>query len=99
MANRYEYVQRTIQRRRDWVNEQKQGPCAHCGVCYPSYVMDFHHRDPEDKLFSIAWGVSRVSRARLAAEIDKCDLLCANCHRIEEYSTNSDVQTGIAAAS
>lgn len=31
----------------------KNRPCGDCGVQYPSYVMDFHHRDPAEKLFAL----------------------------------------------
>lgn len=68
-----------------WVNEQKNKPCADCGGTFPACVMDFHHRDPKTKIASIAKAVSCMSRAALIEEIAKCDLICANCHRIREY--------------
>ena len=51
--------------------------CA-CGEHDPD-VLQFHHRDPSLKKFNVAQpGTS--SEARLLAEIEKCDVLCANCH-------------------
>jgi predicted HNH restriction endonuclease len=66
------------------VRQAKDKPCADCGVKYPTYVMDFHHRDPATKEFVIALSASR-SREDVIAEIDKCDVLCANCHRIRHH--------------
>jgi hypothetical protein len=46
-------------------------------------VMDFDHREGEEKCFnlSIAAGQTRLSWAKMLAEIAKCDVVCANCHR------------------
>jgi len=76
--------QRSRKRIKDWLNEQKSKPCNRCGQNYPPVVMDFHHRDPQTKLFEVAAAISRYSRQRMIDEIAKCDLLCANCHRLEE---------------
>ena len=45
--------------------------------------MDWHHRDKTTKLFGIRMQLTRSKKA-LLAEIAKCDLVCANCHRIIE---------------
>ena len=75
--------QRQRQARRDYIQAAKDGPCMDCGVEYPHYVMDFHHRDPDTKSFSVASMVGRGSASidLIQEEIDKCDLICANCHR------------------
>lgn len=61
--------------------EYKGGKCIKCGYSknYPS-VYDFHHRNPEEKEFRISDGNTR-SLEQLKKEVDKCDLVCANCHR------------------
>lgn len=59
----------------------KNRPCADCGGTFPIICMDFDHRDPSAKLFTIAQGLMR-SHASLVAEIAKCDVVCSNCHRI-----------------
>lgn len=43
------------------------------------YLLDFHHIDPNDKLFQIAQGSSK-GWEKVQKEIDKCILLCKNCH-------------------
>jgi hypothetical protein len=58
----------------------KDKPCADCGVHYPYYVMDFDHREGEDKLANVT-RLRYMSEDTLRAEIAKCDVVCANCHR------------------
>lgn len=79
--------QRDYRRReRDWVNEQKNKPCDNCNILWPPFVMDFDHRPGEIKLFAISQSHRKVKdRAKVQAEIDKCDLLCSNCHRIRHF--------------
>lgn len=82
---------RTLHRRnelRTWVYTVKRDSdgCVRCGETNPA-CLDFHHRDPEQKLHSIAKMVTNgYSRENIRAEIEKCDLLCANCHRLEHHS-------------
>jgi hypothetical protein len=61
----------------------KNRPCADCGTSYPYYVMEFDHRPGEEKLGNVADVHSGpfVSMEVLLAEIAKCDVVCANCHR------------------
>ena len=71
---------------KNWVNSYKEThPCA-CGE-YEVCCLDFHHRNPEEKVIEVAnavrWG---WSVHRIAEEIAKCDLLCANCHRKLHHS-------------
>lgn len=54
-------------------------PCVGCGERDP-IVLDFDHREQSEKLFQIADGM-RYAPAKIMAEIAKCDVLCANCHR------------------
>lgn len=64
------------------------GCCAHCKGTFPSAVYDFHHVNPSEKegvLSKILW----YSWTKIQIELDKCILLCANCHRIE-HTKNKD---------
>jgi predicted HNH restriction endonuclease len=61
------------------------GSCQLCGFT-PQDIsdtasMDFHHRDPALKLFTMTTNHSTKAWTIVKAEMDKCDLLCANCHR------------------
>lgn len=56
-------------------------PCIDCGEADP-VVLEFDHRDRADKKFNIGDAVHRgYSLCKVRAEIDKCDVRCANCHR------------------
>lgn len=67
------------QRRRVIMDALKSGPCTDCGVSYPPYVMHFDHRDPSTKLFNVG-KMGGHPMATVLAEVEKCDLVCANCH-------------------
>lgn len=71
---------------REWLQERKSVPCADCGIMYPYFVMDFDHRDPSQKLFNIGSKVSSMSFEQVRVEVEKCDVVCSNCHRIRTHS-------------
>ena len=71
---------------REEVNEIKSQPCMDCGVSYPPYVMDFDHRAGVDKEGLVSRLVGQGSRNRVYKEIEKCDVVCSNCHRIRTYN-------------
>lgn len=69
-----------IERNREYIRRHKElHPCS-CGegrtIC-----LDFHHKDPSDKLFGIN-SAGHIGLERLKAEIEKCIVICANCHRV-----------------
>ena len=71
---------------KEYIFKVKDAPCMDCGIKYPPYVMDFDHREPEQKEFNISYAVRLKSPLRkIQEEIDKCDLVCANCHRIRTW--------------
>jgi hypothetical protein len=65
---------------RAFIAEAKNKPCADCKERYPPWVMDFDHRAGAEKEFNLS-GSDWRSRKKIAAEIAKCDVVCANCHR------------------
>ena len=67
--------------RRDFINTCKSNPCTDCKISYPPCVMDFDHRDPSIKKFNIGASLRKPITV-LTEEIEKCDLVCANCHRL-----------------
>ena len=71
--------------RREMIHAIKSKPCDMCGGTFPPYCMDFHHRDPATKKFGIGQHASVIGLQKLLDEIEKCDILCANCHRIAEH--------------
>ena len=63
------------------------GACMRCRRTLEDFghpaAFDFHHRDWRTKVFNVAGNYKR-SWPVLRAELDKCDLLCACCHRVTE---------------
>ncbi len=63
----------------------KGGQCTDCGLKYNgknACVFHMHHRDPGSKDFAIGNQVVNKAWSRIVEELDKCDLLCANCHEM-----------------
>ena len=60
--------------------EYKGGKCEICGYSRNDNAFDFHHVNPEEKDYIIS-GRYNNSFEALKKEVDKCMLLCANCHR------------------
>jgi hypothetical protein len=72
---------------RRWLREYKTSlVCTDCGETHPA-ALDFHHTDASEKELSIgevtAYG---WSRRKVLAEIAKCEVLCANCHRKRHWT-------------
>lgn len=63
--------------------EYKGGKCEHCGYSKCSKALEFHHKDPTQKDFGIAHKGETRAFAKIKLELDKCIMLCANCHREE----------------
>ncbi len=60
---------------------KKNGQCKYCGES-DSICLDFNHKNPKEKKFNISMAPNmRVTRKQLREEIEKCELVCANCHR------------------
>jgi len=69
------------------------GECAGCGtqewVC-----LDFHHLEPKEKSFSISVKISKaVTWEFIRPEVDKCVLLCRNCHAIYHWGSWTEIWT------
>jgi len=59
------------------------GKCKTCGYSKCLDALEFHHRNPKEKKFKLSSAMygEGFSQEEIVAEINKCDLLCANCHR------------------
>ena len=78
---------------RQWFEEYRRTlSCEACGV-HDHRVLEFHHRDPSAKEKAVTTMMYN-SRARIEAEIAKCDVLCANCHRILHYEERAKKRSG-----
>ena len=59
--------------------------CKTCGYKEHYAALTFDHRDPKDKLFSITQRLASISWEKIKAEVEKCDILCFNCHMIKTH--------------
>lgn len=66
------------------------GKCKQCGYDKCPAVLEFHHLQPEHKQMGVSNGHT-MSFDRLLIEAQKCQLLCANCHRETEFLKDSSV--------
>ncbi len=75
---------------RQWLSDYKQSQgCAQCGENHPG-CLDFHHTDPGAKEFNV-FRMPEISGKRIIeTEIQKCIVLCANCHRKLHWEERSE---------
>jgi hypothetical protein len=82
-GNREWYQRRNKTQRkalREYIDSLKRGPCLDCGQSFPPCVMDFDH--VRGKKRHNVGSMLLSSRRLIDDEVAKCDLVCANCHRI-----------------
>lgn len=75
--------QRLMAPLKEYVDLAKVGPCTDCGHTFPPVAMDFDHVRGEKK-YHISAMVNTLLRPldEIVAEIAKCELVCACCHRV-----------------
>ncbi len=77
-------IKRRYQLRYDLIHRLKSVPCTDCGNTFPVYCMEFDHTRGE-KVCNVPklW---HCSEAVFLAEVEKCDVVCSNCHRIRTHT-------------
>ena len=80
--------------------EYKGGKCEQCGYYRCLEALEFHHADPTKKDFNISSRGYTRSWKRVQEELDKCVMLCANCHRethtkLAALSGNTKMKSGL----
>lgn len=83
---------KAIKTRKKWMDPleefihyfKEHNPCVDCGNYFPHYVMEFDHvrgikNFPVSAMMALGWD-------RVIEEIEKCDLVCGNCHNIRTYT-------------
>lgn len=80
------YMRELYEQKQEFVSDLKaQIKCQKCGES-KSYMLDFHHLDPDAKENTIARMISNIYRTdKVLNEIKKCIVFCANCHREFHY--------------
>ena len=75
----------------DWHNKLKESkPCADCGQYFHHAAMGWDHLPGSDKHNDVS-NLRRISRRAVLAEIEKCELVCANCHAVRSYERRRGV--------
>lgn len=73
-------VRRWRQRTKQALVDYKGGSCVRCGYSRCLAALEFHHTDPNEKDFTISGSlVANIEKMKI--EVDKCILVCSNCHR------------------
>ena len=85
--------QRAEREKRQLLLDARAGGCVVCGEKDPS-CLDFHHRDPSTKEGHIG-EFRHFGTKRVLAEIAKCDVLCANCHRKHHRDERQRISEGV----
>ena len=88
LANKQRYVAQAKARQRVLYRERtaylleyfERNPCMDCGESDP-VVLEFDHLDANAKLFNISQALPYRGWQSILDEINKCDVVCANCHR------------------
>lgn len=80
--------------------EYKGSKCERCGYNRCMEALEFHHIDPTKKDFNVSSRGHTRSWKRVKEELDKCVLLCANCHRelhteLAAHGRNAMVKSGL----
>lgn len=84
-ADRREYLIMAVARRRKKIRDQaveyKGSKCMFCGYKKCQAALDFHHLDAKKKEFGLSRNGITRSWEKTKQELDKCILVCSNCHR------------------
>lgn len=76
------------------VDPLKEEPCKDCHNRYNPVCMEFDHRDPTVKRGTISNFVSKGYPVEvILAELEKCDLVCSNCHAIRTWRQRNETRT------
>jgi|19_taG_2_1085344.scaffolds.fasta_scaffold63613_2 hypothetical protein len=76
---RSQYTHKRRKQNKQKAIEYLGGLCADCEIIDDQVIYDFHHLDPTQKDYS--FGKRNLSFEKMKVELDKCILLCSNCHR------------------
>jgi hypothetical protein len=98
LENRQRVVDKKTRKKarlRALVRAAKSRPCSDCGVEYPYYVMDFDHVTG-DKVMIISDLVQRGATTKLLRELEKCEVVCANCHRVRTWQRRKETASSVS---
>ena len=65
-----------------YISLKAERPCTDCGLEFHPVAMHWDHLPGQEKSADLAFLARRGSRRRVLEEIEKCELVCANCHAV-----------------
>jgi transposase len=80
---------RTLAKRKIWDIKEESG-CVDCKEKYPHYMLDFDHLPEFQKIDSPTQMIHKYSWEKAVEEMSKCDIVCANCHKIRTWNRYLD---------
>ena len=80
-------IRRAVEKDR-WNTFKRTLKCTNCNFSHPA-ALDFHHTDPSKKENIVSNLISEGRFSAAMEEVQKCIVLCANCHRVHHYEENS----------
>jgi len=82
------HVKRRKQEIKNWIQEYKSNlKCSECEEDHPATI-DFHHKTGEKDQSVSNLVANGYSIERIKKELNKCEVLCANCHRKKHFKNN-----------
>ena len=81
----YAYTKKRRKMLKSMIQAVKESvPCMDCSCYYPHYVMEFDHVNGDKKFSGMCRGARSITR--IEQEMAKCEIVCANCHRVRTAS-------------
>jgi NAD-dependent dihydropyrimidine dehydrogenase PreA subunit len=80
-------INKAKRRRIMWEYKEKNG-CTDCKEMYPHYVLEFDHKPEFEKVGSPTEIAYQYGIEAALKEAEKCDVVCANCHKIRTHNRN-----------
>ena len=88
LNNKQKYIDKSQEYKKtftEWFIEYKKTLSCECCGENRYWVLDFHHKDPKEKDLEVSLVVRQCSKQKLLEEIEKCMVVCSNCHRDIHY--------------
>lgn len=88
IQNRNEWLKKAYRDTKQFLIELRSVPCTDCGIQYDWWIMEFDHTRGIKKFNVTSCGSKNRKSQALLDEIEKCDVVCANCHSNRTYVRN-----------
>jgi len=80
-----------FQKKQAVINELKSKPCMDCKIQFLPCAMQFDHRRGIKRFRISAAALGKYTQRQFQEELDKCDLVCANCHAVRTWKNKDTV--------